>query len=264
MDSYDAGLSESVACDGTQPRTRLAVYNRQYWFRLFGVFQKEFVVTGRLFGHWLFNDYVARFIAEHPPRGHDLQHALDGFDAFLGRSVGQEGIRTPAGHVPGAALCEAARVDLAFRDVFYAPDVAPFSFAGLDAGVLASSQLVLAPTCALLSEHWPLFALRQQLRSEGGERAVRLPGPHAEGPRHWVLLRDLKGHRALPLEPLAARLYRALCERPLTEALGTLEAELSEAEREGLAPRVQQWLSDSVRLGFWAKLETKVACAETA
>ena len=47
-----AALDDSLDGPRRPAAERLAVYNRQYWFRLFGVMQTAFPLTARLLGHW--------------------------------------------------------------------------------------------------------------------------------------------------------------------------------------------------------------------
>jgi hypothetical protein len=106
---------------------RLAIYNRQYWFRLFTVFHGAFPLTTRLLSHFGFNAYVTRFLLARPPRDWNIDSVLVGFDDFLLEAL-------PAGAVPIAgqrvgieplAVVQAARIDAAFHRVFRAPAVAP-------------------------------------------------------------------------------------------------------------------------------------------
>src|SRR6185436_18864497 len=66
---------------------RLAVYNRQYWFRLFRVMQGCFPLTTRLLGHWTFNGHAGRFLLEHAPHGWDIEQASEGFVTWLATSL---------------------------------------------------------------------------------------------------------------------------------------------------------------------------------
>jgi len=246
-DGYDAAL-----CDDLLPgphgdaRARLAVYHRQYWFRLFTVLQGEYPLTARLLGMWTFNELAARYLAAHPPSHVDVQRVAHALVPYLTETLA--GASTYAA-VPSAALVEAATLDAAFARVFLAPEVTP-----LDAAALATrggdARLSLAPTVALYVEHWPLVALRRRALDEPGEQALSL-GPRLAAPQHWAIFRTERGHGVAPLEPLAHRLFTLLAERPLADALGVLESDCTEAARSRLPGRVQAWLAQSMRLGFW-------------
>ena len=162
----------------------MAVYNRQYWFRLFAVLQREFRLTARLMGMWTFNGYASKFLERHPPRHYDVQRAADGFAEFL-LGVLLAGGPARLDELDEVALREASQIDQAFRTVLAAPAQEPFVIAAAQAQQLARARLLAAPTWVLLSESWPLMALRQQLANDEGEAAVPLPEPHAQV-RHWA------------------------------------------------------------------------------
>jgi hypothetical protein len=122
--NYDPQLREDIAPGQTlSSADRLAVYNRQYWFRLFGVLQSAYPLTTRLLGHWSFNDWATQFLSAHPPRGWDIDSVADGFDEFLGSIPSAQSFSLPNGaSLPTEALLEGARIDAAYRRVFLAPD----------------------------------------------------------------------------------------------------------------------------------------------
>ena len=81
---YPADACGDALATGRQSAAeRLAVYNRQYWFRLFSVLQHEYRLTARLLGAWHFNELAGRFLEANPPRHPDLGCAADGFVTFL-------------------------------------------------------------------------------------------------------------------------------------------------------------------------------------
>ncbi|HEY6877328.1 MAG TPA: DNA-binding domain-containing protein, partial [Polyangiales bacterium] len=173
-ESYDAQLVDLIQGDA---RARLAVYHRQYWFRLFTTLQREYPLCARLLGMWHFNGLAAAYLQEHPPAARDLQHCAHAFVPFLERSTrGQASLHG----VPTEALRESARIDRAFSRVFLAPEVTPL--ASLPRADLARVQLVLAPTVELLTESWPLMELRKQMAAT---ESLALPARHP-APRHWV------------------------------------------------------------------------------
>src|SRR5688500_16487545 len=46
---------------------RLAVYHRQYWFRLLGALQQAYPLMVRLLGTWHFNHLAGEFLQQKPP-----------------------------------------------------------------------------------------------------------------------------------------------------------------------------------------------------
>jgi hypothetical protein len=236
---------------------RLAVYNRQYWFRLFGVLQSAFPLTARLLGYFRFNELASDFLAQHPPHTWNIDDVPNGFDAFLAGAVPEAGVALPRsdGTAPREALLEAARLDAAWRRVFFAPSVAPFRPTAEDAARLVESYLVGAEAVALFSEHRPLLDLRRRLDEFPGEKPVPLP-PSLASPAFWALVRKPAGIGQLPLEPQEARLFELLAAEPVGRALSLLESECPEGERAALPSRAQAWLARSVELGFWTGLST--------
>jgi hypothetical protein len=246
-DRYPRHLCEEVAPPAhCTAHERLAVYHRQYWFRLFTVLQAEYRLTARLLGMWRFNELAASYLREHPPAHYDLQHVTHSFVAFL---------QTPGSldrcAVPIEPLLEAATIDEAFGHVFRAPPVQPFPLAAVPPHELTRVQLTLAPSVALLCEHWPLLQLRQRILHQDDERAVALPPP-LEGVQHWTVFRTPRGHGMGPLEPIAFRLFTLLSQLPFGQALAELEASCDEQQKASLPALVQRLLAQSVKLEFWA------------
>lgn len=255
--SYDPELMQvALASPKLGSIDRLAIYNRQYWFRLFTVFHGAFPLTTRLLSHFTFNAYVSRFLQARPPRDWDIDSMLVGFDDFVHEAL-------PIGTVPIAgqrvgieplAVVQAARIDAAFHRVFRAPAVEPFHPGAEHAEQLLASRLIAAPTAAVLEEHWPLCELRSRVAKEAGEAAVALP-PRLSQPRCWLLLRTSTKVGLLPLEPREAQLWRLLQELDVGTALEKLERDCSNDERVDLPANTQRWLARSVTLGLWTGLE---------
>jgi len=255
--SYDPRLvREATATKALSSRQRLATYNRQYWFRLFGVLHGAFPLTTRLFGHWIFNEYACRFLVAHPPDGWDIELVAVGFDEFLADELEGKSITIEPGGstLESAALIEAARIDAAFFEVFRAPPVEPYVPTAADAERLLAGRLVLSPAAALFSERWPLSDLRRELAGSEGEAPVPLPSPLSSA-RSWLLLRKKLQIGQIPLEAGELRLLTLLTRFPVGEALALLEGEWPEGERSSLPPLAQRWLARSVELGLWSRLD---------
>ena len=249
---YDPALQGAVVGDAAE---RLAVYNRQYWFRLFGVVQQAYRLATALLGAWELNDLAARFLLAHPPSGHDLGRAIDGFAAFVAAEVPATGSSLgSAGWLPREALVEALRIDDAFRAVFEAPDLPALQLTPADAARLPRSRLVASPAFAMVDETWPLVALRRGLPAALPERPVPLPAPHAGGPQTWAICRGADGQRTLPLPPAHAELLRLVRVHPLPDALSRLEAQVPPEAAHELAAAAQTWFADGLRFGFWTDL----------
>ncbi|HUB08741.1 MAG TPA: DNA-binding domain-containing protein [Myxococcales bacterium] len=243
--AYDPRLVELLQGGrGVGAAGRLAVYNRQYWFRLFEALQDAFPLTMRLLGAWTFNGHAARFVLAHPPRGWDLDRVPHGFEAFLEAELERDAAPDRA------ALVESARLDAAWRAVFRAPGTRPFRPSAADASRLLEARLLPSPAVELVVEHWPLLELRRKVMAERAERRVPLPPPLPRA-RSWALVRTDEAIGQLPLEDREAELLALLRTAPVREALARLEQACTPGEREELPARARGWLARSVQLGFW-------------
>lgn len=238
----DAALADVRDAPNATATERLAVYNRQYWFRLLTVMQTAFPVTTALLGPWRFNAHAAAFLHVHPPRTWDLDRAPDGFERFVAT--------LPADDLPAEALTDAATLDASWRALFRAPAAAPFRPRPEDAARILDARLTPSPGVALYVERWPLVALRRAREGAMPETQSALP-PRLATPQGWLLLREPGGVRQLPLEPLETELLSLLRTMTVREALGRLEASCAEAERATLPARTQRWLADGVVRGVW-------------
>lgn len=255
-EAYEAALCQRVQDGpGLGPEQRMSVYNRQYWFRLFGVLQNEYPLTAALLGYWRFNDYAARFLLKNPPRDLDIHMAAEGFDGFLSDSVPEPSVpldpSKPA--LPRAALLEAALLDAALRRALYEPDEPRLRLAETDAECFARGRLRPRTGLTVLSESWPLVALRRQLGARRTGGSVSLPPSHSRQV-FWAVFSTEGGTGQLELSWLQAQLFLLLSERPVAEALARLEASCPSPERPALPARVQGWLAQSAELGFWSAL----------
>jgi putative DNA-binding protein len=224
----------------TSAGQRLAVYNRQYWFRLFTLLQSRFPLTARLLGFWHFNQHAANFLSQHPPRSWDVDDVAAGFSDFLSQQPVDE------------AVMEAARIDAAYHDVFHAPPVTAHQFSAAETEHLPRARLRFSPARALLSEHWPLCALRQHGFTD--EAPLQLE-PRLDRARFWLLGRNELQVGLVALEPREAELLELLKHAQVASALAELEARCSPEERVELPVKAQSWLARSVRLDVWVGLE---------
>jgi hypothetical protein len=250
---YDAGASRgALAGPSLRAAERLAVYNRQYWFRLLTAMQSDFPLCSRLLGLWLWNDFSARFLLAHPPQHRDIQRVSRDFNQALESMLTQDRIaREPlAEALPRRALLQAARIDTAFRDVFMAPESPPFQLTPEHAQGLATSRLRVSPCWTIVQENWPLLQLRHELAGDHRETAITLPDAWPVT-RSWALLRTPAGVARKPLEVEQARLLAALRVSDVRTALAQVEAACPRADRDTLPQRTQQWLAESVALGFF-------------
>lgn len=252
LSRYDEALCQDIAGGPSlSPAERLAVYNRQYWCRLFGVLQNEYPLTARLLGLWFFNEHAARFLLARAPRSADIQDAAEGFEELLRETLPGPDVHAGPVRMPRQALLEAVAVDAAWRRVQMAPGEAHFRPSAKDARRLGSCRLRPRSGWTVLEESWPLMQLRRDLVNHPGEGAVPLP-PRHPSPRPWLVFRAPGGAAQLALVPRQAHLLRLLRDHTVAEALARLESAASPRERARLPGQVQAWLAQSVELGFWS------------
>jgi hypothetical protein len=240
-EKYDTLLVADVldAANARAPE-RLAVYNRQYWFRLFEVLHGAFPLTAALLGYWELNGVTARYLAESVPAGWDVDAVADGFADFF--------VRVADGPHRDV-LVEAVRIDAAFRDVWRAPNAAPFRPSAADAPHLLDARLILSPALRLVPQHYPLLALRARLLAERPAR-VDVPAPLARG-EWWAIQRRDEATLQLALEPREAQLFAALGELVVRDALARVESECKGKERVELPEKARGWLARAALRGFF-------------
>lgn len=248
-DRYDSELCAAVRiARGWSAADRLAVYNRQYWFRLFGALQNECRLATALLGAWSFNELASDYVLAYPPRGRDLATIADEFEAFVASEVSDGGSAQAAAQVPKRALLEAIRIDAAHRRVTMASEIPALS--ELRPEQLAAARLVPSPAVVLIDEIWPLVALRRELPGDL-TRPIALPASHPSL-QTWAIAHTGTGIRAVRLEPLQAKLLRQLCRTAIADALASVEAGCSSEDRGRLIANAAAWLAQSVELGLWS------------
>lgn len=246
---YDLPLVAAVRDSG---RERLAVYNRQYWFRLFTAMQTSWPLTARLLGMFHFNQHAQRFLLANTPSHYDLRVVTLGFHDYLAATLDTPDVdRGPHfARLPTRALLEAAALDAAFARVFYAPETPRFDPSRYAPAELVTRKLVSSRAYARIDEHWPLSELRLRLRDDSSEQAAPLP-PQLPAAQSWALFRSTQGVTQLRLAPMQARLYTLLESHPLGHALAQLEAEAEPTTRASLPEQTQSWIAQGIAHGFW-------------
>lgn len=242
--AYAPALLASLRPESALPvAEQMAVYNRQYWFRLFTVLHRAFPLTTRIVGHWELNGIAAEYLQQFPPVHVELDRIADDFPSFAAAWLSRAKITGPR----ELAFRQALKIDANWRAVFGAPPSVPFRPTPADAKRLPSCRLVRSPAFAIVEQNFPLLELRARALRESTERAFELPDP-AAAPEHWALLRTTQGVARLRLEPLEARLHELVLARTLAEAVVTLENEAPDAERAGLPRKTQEWLEKAMRM----------------
>lgn len=232
---------------------RLAIYNRQYWIRLFSALQTEFPLCAALLGAWRFNHAAAAFLEAHPPAHFDLARAADGFDAFLrGRRLPAPLRRAPdqIRAAPRSMIAQAATIDESWREALRAPEREAGNLAGLTLSELQDLRLTLAAGVRIVEERWPLCELRRDLREPAGARRLALPRalPRA---RRWIVFPAPGGVGLLRLSPERARLMDWLARETVADAIRRLDRACPAARRQHVEAEIGGWFAEGGRLGLW-------------
>jgi hypothetical protein len=221
---------------------RLAVYHRQYWFRLLTVMQEDLPLTCQLLGFRRFNDLMMAHLQRCPPRSPYMRHLSRGLLASLRAGL-------PVADQP--LVMAAARLDLLYDRVFYAPDQAilePQSLGDAASTILLTTPLRWQAHARLWREAWPL--VRQRLRAK--RITTDSPAPVLVPRRaYWLIHRQQGWPTTTRLAPLAWRLIRHLQHRPapLAEALDSFANQLTRREQAKLERHLQAWFGDWVAWG---------------
>lgn len=220
------------------PVEQLEIYREQYWLRHTSALVEDFPGVGGILGQADWERLAEAFIERVVPSSYTLRD--------LGARLPE--VIAAADWLPHQALCwDMARLELAYVEVFDAPDSAPLKperLSQLSEPELLASRLVIAPSVRLLSLTYPVAQLRRALRSE--QAAVPIPEP---SPQQLVVYRRDLRLWDMPLSTVAAALFSALQRgAPLQEA-AELAAKTPEAEAE-LAGSIGAWFQDWTAKGL--------------
>lgn len=220
----------------------LAVYNRQYWFRLFTALQTSYPLTTRLLGAWTFNHVAQAYLRAEPPTETDLNNLGLSFPCFLARE-----------HPP--EIVEAAGVDLAFLDVLRSPFLVRWKLGEVSHVNWDVTGLEVSQAVRIVTEHWPLMELRRALPREEHAHAVTLPLRYPT-PHTWVLGRTPEGVMQWPLKPNQAKFYELVAKKPLAKAIAEFTSLVPEAEQPELGTFIQAWMAEGMDVGLWEGLKS--------
>jgi len=245
QDRYPAGLVERVLPrGGSPPQDRLAIYNRQYWFRLLTVLQEEYP----LLRHWLglveFNRMAVAYLDAHPSTSPTLRELSDHLVAFLGggdHRWAREDLR------------QGARLGHLFIRAFDAATLPPLDAAAAGDALL-TAPLTLQPHWALFVEDWDLVACRRRARAAEDDATVITPTP-VRG--YWAIYRGGGGLSAEPLDAHQhALLSRLAAGEPFGAACEALAAGLAPDALAAVQGAIGGWFARWMSLGWFAQPPT--------
>lgn len=216
------------------PAEQLEIYREQFWLRHTSSLVEDFPGLGGILGQSDWERLVEQYLGEVVPTSYTLRD--------LGNQLPQ--VIERASWLPHQALClDMARLELAYIEVFDAPDtlpLAPERLASIPEERFGEAQLVVAPSVRLLSVRYPVADLRRQLRAES-EAPVAIPD---ERPQELVVYRRDRRLWDMPVSSVAFAFLTGLAQGKPLGAAAELAASTPEREAElgaGIGAWLQEW-----------------------
>lgn len=240
-----ANFAEQHVAPGARlsPAEQLEIYREQFWLRHTSSLVEDFPGLGGILGQKDWERLAEAYLCRVAP------------DSYTLRDLG---FRLPeliaeATWLPHRALCaDMARLELAYVEIFDAPDTAPVlpqRLAGIPEESFTEARFILAPCVRLLSLTYPVAELRRRLREEN-EEAVAIPEPR---PTQLVVYRHDLRLWDTPLSNVAFAFLEGLSQGKTLGAAAELAArsqgDEAEAEAE-LAAGLGGWLQEWTAKGF--------------
>lgn len=134
---------------------RLAVYNEQYWYRLFTVLQDDFPLLCRNLSYWEFNQLASEYLISYPPASPYLSWITIHFVEFLKTSTKWN----------RPQLLEMAKLDMLFINAFQSSEsmfLNPTKLSPKALQELSSKSMQFQPSFCLWKENWNFMEMRIQ------------------------------------------------------------------------------------------------------
>ena len=143
------GLTDA---DGAPAAKRFDVYRNNVAVSLTEALKSAFPALLSLVGDEFYTAMAGVYLRAHPPQsplmmfyGADMPAFLDGF--------------APVGHLP--YLADIARLELALRTAYHAPDATPLDAQAIAPEALMTHPVTLAPAVQLIRSRFPLLSIYQ-------------------------------------------------------------------------------------------------------
>jgi hypothetical protein len=195
---------------------------------------EDFPGLGGILGQRDWEKLVEQYLREVVPTSYTLRDLGERLPEVIER----------ASWLPHQALClDMARLELAYIEVFDAPDVPPLAperLANVPEERLGDARLVLAPSVRLVSVRYPVADLRRALRADGDEPVAIPPERHQD---LVVYRRDLRLWD-MPVSSVGFAFLAGLAAGKPLGAAAELAASTPEREAElaaSLGPWLQEW-----------------------
>jgi hypothetical protein len=226
------------------PAEQLEIYREQFWLRHTTSLVEDFPGLGGILGQEEWEKLAEAFLERIAPDSYTLRN--------LGFRLPE--VIADAGWLSHQALClDMARLELAYIEVFDAPDAAPLAperLAAIPEEAFEHARLVISPAVRLLSLSYPVADLRRRLREESDD-AVSIPDP---SPRDLVVYRRDLRLWDMPLSRVAFTFLAGLSAgKSLGVAAGL--AATSEAAEAELGSGIGSWLQEWTAKGLIVDVE---------
>ncbi|MBZ0127751.1 MAG: DNA-binding domain-containing protein [Rhodobacteraceae bacterium] len=158
-----------IAPDGRPAAARFDVYRNNVVAGLIAALETAFPVVRKLLGVENFRHLGGIYVRAHPPENPLMMHYGAAMPGFL---AGFE----PVQHL--GYLADVARLELARRRAYHAPDAAPISpeqLQGLPPERLLAARFMLAPALSAIRSDWPLAAIWRFNTEENAPKPAMRP-----------------------------------------------------------------------------------------
>jgi hypothetical protein len=255
-EEYSGPFLATVLPRGTQTgRDRLAIYNEQYWFRLFTILQDDFPLLAATLGMWRFNQLACAYLDRHPSRAPFLDRLADHFEAF---------IRSGAHHASPLHV-QIAALECALIKTFQAPEPVHFQADRFleQAPMLGADSVLEFPSgFSLFEEDWNLMENRARVVASDFAVPEGSGNPYQPEPElrkgYWVIFRKEGRVDWKETDRTQFRLLSELARgRPLGEACEGVVAGLDEEALARLPSDLPRWFAEWTASGWFTTPETK-------
>jgi len=229
-DAWAALRSHLRAPAGPGVDARAAVYQTQYWARLFAAVHLALPTLTRAVGAAAVNGLTMRALTAAPPD--DL---LDDVPEQVIALALRELATSDATQLPSQAL----QLDRARRVALRGPRTAPWRMTDAERARLGQGVVRLAPTLSVVRADWDFDAS---------------PPRRLDATRHYAIVHTHNGVTLREVDPLFARLLAASRDAPFDAAAGRVRTGLSPALRDAFDTRIDSYIADAAASGYWCGL----------
>ena len=240
-----------ASATGERVSGSLAVYNRQYWFRLFSTLQGDLAITASLIGPWALNQVLSRALTATPPKSKLLSDLVRALEPALRTAFDAGGWPGAEDALLRAQVQECLTIDLAHLSLLTAPAETPWVPTTAELARLDRLTLRPAGSLRIVTQSAPLLQHRVAPAVPTDGRPLG-PLPSLPLPESWALFRHENGMGRLQLRDLEQVFWSQAFDLPLGDLLVKLEQRVDIRPAE-LATMLRRNLDRAVKLGWLAQ-----------